>query len=250
MFYDEAKAIKACEEEPSLIFELIREEHYELVDFLLTKGKVDINICDELGNNVLVRLLKKGQYDIVLKHMKNKNWDVNHQNNEGDTFAHILVLYNYVNVLEIINGLKKNKNFMPNIKNKKGETILDKSINDNYIYTTVKILEDKRFNNIDIVSFKNLYDTYIKTNNYGKYTKLTNLQIILDNLEDKSLLPNMQKLVNIVKEKFEVIKLEVINNKTDELDNIINSVIKEEINNSKTSTIGSIISKSILESRA
>ena len=250
MFYDEAKAIKACEEEPSLIFELIREEHYELVDFLLTKGKVDINTCDELGNNVLVRLLKKGQYDLVLKHMKNKKWDINHQNNGGDTFAHILVVYNYVNVLEIINELKKNKNFIPNIKNCKGETILDKSINDNYIYTTIKILEDKRFNNIDIVSFKNLYDTYIKTNNYGKYTKLTNLQIILDNLEDKSLLPNMEKLVNTVKEKFDVIKEEVINNKTDELDNIINRVIKEEISNSRVSTIGSIISNSILESRA
>ena len=141
MFYDEAKAIKACEEEPSLIFELIREEHYELVDFLLTKGKVDINTCDELGNNVLVRLLKKGQYDLVLKHMKNKKWDINHQNNGGDTFAHILVVYNYVNVLEIINELKKNKNFIPNIKNCKGETILDKSINDNYIYTTIKILD-------------------------------------------------------------------------------------------------------------
>lgn len=227
MFYDEAKAIKACEEDPSLIFELIREEHYELVDLLLTKNKVDINTCDELGNSVLVRLLKKGQYDLVLKHMRNKKWDVNHQNNDGDTFAHILVLYNYVNVLEIINQLKKNKNFIPNIKNRKGETILDKSINDNYIYTTVKILEDKRFNNIDVVSFKNLYDTYIKTNNYGKYTKLTNLQIILDNLEDKDLLPNMEKLVNTVKKKFDVIKEEVINNKTSELDSIISNVILE-----------------------
>jgi len=227
MFYDEAKAIKACEEDPSLIFELIREEHYELVDFLLTKNKVDINMCDELGNSVLVRLLKKGQYDLVLKHMKNKKWDVNHQNNDGDTFAHILVLYNYVNVLEIINQLKKNKNFIPNIKNRKGETILDKSINDNYIYTTVKILEDKRFNNIDVVSFKNLYDTYIKTNNYGKYTRLTNLQIILENLEDKDLLPNMEKLVNTVKKKFDVIKEEVINNKTSELDSIISNVILE-----------------------
>lgn len=227
MFYDEAKAIKACEEEPQLIFELIKEEHFELVDFLLTKGKVDINVCDELGNNVLVRLLKKGQYDLVLKHMKNKKWDVNHQNNEGNTFAHILVLYNYVNVLEIINQLKKNRNFMPNIKNNKGETILDKSINDNYIYTTIKILEDKRFNNIDVISFKNLYDTYIKTNNYGKYTKLTNLQIILDNLEEKSLLPNMERLVNTVKENFEVIKQEVINNKTNELDSIISNVLQE-----------------------
>ncbi len=227
MFYDEAKAIKACEEEPSLIFELIREEHFELVDLLLTKKKVDINICDELGNNVLVRLLKKGQYDLVLKHMKNKKWDVNHQNNEGDTFAHILVLHNYVNVLEIINTLKKNKNFMPNIKNNKGETILDKSINDNYIYTTIKILEDHRFNNINVISFKNLYDTYIKTNHYGKYTKLTNLQIILDNLEDKTLLPNMQKLISTVKANFDVIKEEVMNNKTKELDNIITSVLLE-----------------------
>ena len=227
MFYDEAKAIKACEEEPSLIFELIREEHFELVDLLLTKKKVDINLCDQLGNNVLVRLLKKGQYDLVLKHMKNKKWNVNHQNNEGDTFAHILVLHNYVNVLEIINTLKKNKNFMPNIKNNKGETILDKSINDNYIYTTIKILEDHRFNNINVISFKNLYDTYIKTNHYGKYTKLTNLQIILDNLEDKTLLPNMQKLISTVKANFDVIKEEVMNNKTKELDNIITSVLLE-----------------------
>ena len=60
----------------------------------------------------------------------------------------------------------------------------------------------------------------------------------------------MEKLVNTVKEKFDVIKEEVINNKTNELDNIINSVIKEEISNAKINTIGSIISNSILESRA
>ncbi len=229
MFYDESQAIKACEEEPSLIFELIREEHFDLVDLLLTKHKVDINICDETGNNILVRLLKKGQYDLVLKHMKNKKWDVNHQNNEGDTFAHILVLYNYVNVLEIINQLKRNRRFIPNIKNNRGETILDKSINDNYIYTTIKILEDRRFNNIDVVSFKNLYETYIKTNNYGKYTRLTNLQIILDNLEEKRLLPTMEKLIKTLKANFDVIKEEVINNKTKELDNIISSYMKVEL---------------------
>ncbi len=229
MFYDELQAIKACEEEPSLIFELIREEHFEIVDLLLTKNKVDINICDEFGNNVLVRLLKKGQFGLVLKHMKNKKWDVNHQNQDGDTFAHILVLYNYVNVLQIINQLKKNKNFIPNIKNNKGETILDKSINDNYIYTTIKILEDRRFNNIDVVSFKNLYDTYIKTNHYGKYTRLTNLQLILDNLEEKRLLPTMEKLIKALKANFDVIKEEVINNKTKELDTIINNYMKVEL---------------------
>ena len=68
MFYDEAKAIESCIEDPSLIFELIKEGHFELVDKLLTKKLVDINTCDESGNNVLMRLLKRGQYELVLKH--------------------------------------------------------------------------------------------------------------------------------------------------------------------------------------
>ncbi len=226
MFYDEAKAVEACIEEPSLIFELIKEGHFELVDKLLTQKKVDINICDEFGNNVLMKLLKKGQYDIVLKHMKNKNLDINHQNYDGDTFAHLLVSINYVNVLEIIKALVKNKQFLPNIKNNKGETILDKSINDNYIYTTVKILEDKRFNNIDIVSFKNLYETYIETNKYGKYTKLNNLEIILDSLDEKTLMPSMERLITLIKENFEYIKQRLINNKTTGINDFINDVIQ------------------------
>ena len=43
MFYDETQAINKCEEEPSLIFSLIDEEHKELVDKLLTEKTVDIN---------------------------------------------------------------------------------------------------------------------------------------------------------------------------------------------------------------
>ena len=159
--------------------------------------------------------------------MKNKDWDVNHQNKDGNTFAHILVLCNYVNVIDIIKTLKRKKDFMPNIKNKKGETILDKSINDNYIYTTVKILEDKRFTNIDIVSFKNIYDTYINTNNYGKYTKLTNLQIIVDSLANKSLLPRMEKLIQDLKSQFNDIKKEIIDNEITLLDTIVNNQLQE-----------------------
>ena len=223
MFYDETQAITACEENPKLIFELIKEGHYKIVDLLLSKKKIDINICDDMGNNVLVRLLNKGEYNLVLKHMKNKDWDVNHRNNEGDTFAHILVLHNYVGVVDIIKALRRNKSFVPNIRNNKGETILDKSINDNYIYTTIKILEDKRFNNIDIVSFKNIYDTYINTNNYGKYTKLTNLEIIIDNLSDKKLRPRMKRLINELKDKFGDIKKEIINNDITLLDEIVSS---------------------------
>ena len=228
MFYDEEKAIDACCDDPSLVFELIKEGHFQTVDKLLSKHKIDINVCDENGNDILVRLLKRGQYELVLKHMKNKDWDINHQNNDGNTFAHILVLTNYVSVIEIIKQLRKNKKFLPNIKNNKGETILDRSINSNYIYNSVKILEDKRFNNIDIASFKKLYDTYIKTNKYGKYTKLANLEIIIDSLNEKELVPRMAKLLSYFKEYYRVIKDEVINdNKTKEMDKIINRILRE-----------------------
>lgn len=228
MFYDEAKAIEAVQKDPSLVFELIREGHTDLVDKVLKKKIVDINTCDDAGNSILVRLLKHGDYELVLHHMGNKDWNVNHQNLAGNTFAHFLVSINYVNVVEIIAKLKKNKQFLPNIKNNKGETILDKSINDHYIYTTVKILEDERFNNIDVVSFKNLYDTYIKSNKYGKYSKLTNLEMIMDNLEEKSLLPRMEKLVAFIRNNFDVIKDEVLSNqKSTCMDSIINNVLKE-----------------------
>ena len=229
MFYDVDKTMRAVEEEPSLIFELIKEGHIDLVDRLLKKKKVDINTCDDAGNSVLVRLLRHGDYDVVLNHMGNKDWDVNHQNLDGNTFAHYLVSINYVNVMEIIKKLTKNKDFLPNIKNNKGETILDKSINDNYIYTTVKILEDSRFDNIDVVSFKNLYDTYIKSNRYGKYSKINNLEVILDSLTDKNLLPRMKKLVSFIQNNFDKIKEEVLTSqKSVYMDSIINRVLKED----------------------
>lgn len=228
MFYSETKTIELVEEEPSLIFDLIKEGHLDLVDKILKKKIVDINLCDNAGNSILVRLLKHGAYDLVLEHMGNKEWDVNHQNNDGNTFAHYLVSINYVNVLEIIQKLKKNKDFLPNIKNNKGETILDKSINDSYIYTTVKVLEDSRFNNIDIISFKNLYDTYVKSDKYGKYAKLTNLEMIIGNLDEKKLLPRMQQLLLFIKSNLELIKQEVLKYKRSIcMDNIINNVLKE-----------------------
>lgn len=227
MFYNETVTMNQVEEEPSLVFELIREGHYDFVDKLLSKNKISVNVCDEDGNNVLMKLLKVGRYDIVLKHMKNKEFDINHQNHDGDTFAHILVTINYVNVIDIIKQLKKNKDFLPNVKNNYGETILDKSINENYIYTTVKILEDERFNNIDILSFKNLYNAYIKNKQYGKYGRLTNLEMIIDNLDKKSLLPRMEVLVEALKNNYDNIKEGLIKDNLKVVDEIINTCLVE-----------------------
>ncbi len=230
MFYNEEKTIKACEEEPSLIFELIKEGHIDLVDKLLSSNKVSVNTIDQFGNDVITRLLKARMYSLVLKYMKDKTWDVNHQNNEGNTFAHYLVTMNYVHVIDIIKALKRNKKFMPNIMNKQGQTILDKSINENYIYSTLKILEDNRFNRIDVLSFKKLYEAYIKNSCYGKYSKLSNLVTIIDSLNKKEeLLPKMQELVRTIKANMDIIKREIMKNKSKYLEGIINDVLVETI---------------------
>ena len=229
MFYDETQAINKCEEEPSLIFSLIDEDHKELVDKLLTDKTVDINTKNIEEYDVLSYMLKKSWYDLVLKHMKNKKWNVNHLNKDGDTFAHILVMKKYLDVMEIIKQLLKNIKFIPNIRNKKGQTILDKSINNNYIYTTAKILKDKRFNNIDLISFKNLYESYIKNDNYGAYSKMNNLEIIIDNLDEKELLPKVEKIVEKIKEDYEQIKSQVINHELEYLDDIVYGTITESV---------------------
>ncbi len=226
MFYNEEKTIKMCEEDPSLIFELMREGHFEFVEELLDKQVVDINTLDESSNDVITRLLRAKQYHLVLKYMKKKTWDVNHQNIDGNTFAHYLVSIHYVQVLEIIKELKKNRKFKPNIKNKKDETILDKSINENYIYTTLKILEDKRFHNIDVTSFQKLVKTYIKNPAYGRHSKLDNLTFIVNTLEEKDkLLPNVKSLVDEISDNMEIIKTDILKNKFRRLEGLINEFV-------------------------
>ena len=114
-------------------------------------------------------------------------------------------------------------------KNNKGETILDKSINNNYIYTTAKILSDRRFNNINMVSFKNLYDTYIKSNNYGKYSKIDNLTLIVNNLQRKDLNDSLALLIRLFRRNRKVIYEEITNSDTSRMDFLIDYVVKEMI---------------------
>ena len=228
MFYSVMQAESLCDSDPSLVFSLIKENDVEVLNRIISKTDFDFTICDEDGNNIVMCLLKNKQYDLVLKYMNKV--DINHQNKGGDTLVHILVGLNYVSVKEILEKVLNDKRFILNIKNKNGETILDKSIHNNYLYTTIKILSNKSFNSIDVYSFKNLYETYIKSNNYGKYSKLSNLEIILDNLENKPLMPRMKKLLRNIYKNLDVIKSDLNVSKTENLDNIINGVIMEVIN--------------------
>lgn len=227
MFYDEKQALKACEEDASLTFNLIREGYYELVDLLISNNKVDINICDSAGNDIMMRLLKAKQYDLVEKFMRKRNWNVNHQNLDGNTLGHILAKDSSISSLKILEKLTKKKDCILNIKNNKGETVLDKAINNNYIYAVLKILEDKRFNSIDVLSFKNLYKTYIKNTYYGKYSKLNNLEVIVESLEKKELVPSMQELLDRINDNMDIIKNEIMKNKSLILESIIDSSLVE-----------------------
>ena len=65
--------------------------------------------------------MDKRQYDLVIKLMKRRNWDVNHKNELGDTFGHLLALDNDVRSLKVIDQLTKKTNYSPNIKNNSGE---------------------------------------------------------------------------------------------------------------------------------
>ena len=227
MFYDIEQAINACEEEPSLVFIAIKNNYRDVYEKVLENDNFNFNLVDLDGNNVLMKLLKNKDYDLINKYISNPKFSINHQNNDGDTFMHLLVQHNYLDIKEIFEKVLKRIDFLPNIKNNNNESILDKSINDNYIYTVVKILSDTRFNSISLYSFKKLYEAYIKSSNYGTYSKLNNYVLIFDNLKKKRLMPSMSKLLKLLKIKEKVILDDLENSKLDNLDMIINHVIEE-----------------------
>ena len=219
--------MKEIEGDPTGIFSLINRGEFELVNDLLEKNIVNINTIDYNGNDVLARLLKANQYNLVLTYIKKRNWNVNHQNKDGDTFGHLLACYNGVGSIKIVDALMKKKNFLPNIRNNKGETILDKATNNNYLITSLKILEDKRFTSIDLYDFKNLFKISLNNNNYGSYSKVKNFNIIINSLSKKSLQPNMQLLVDRINDNKEAIRKDIKNDSVEIIENIINSTIDE-----------------------
>lgn len=223
MTNSEQQLFEACKDEPSLVFTLIKQGHYEVIEQLINESVINVNLVDTVGNDVVTRLLKAQQYELVIQLMKKKNWDVNHQNEEGNTFAHILAHDNSCLAVKVVEQLVKKKNFVPNIKNNKGETALDRSINNNYLCTAFKILGDKRFNSIDVTGFKNLFNACIKNTYYGKYSKINNFETIVGNLEKKDLDPTMTDLVNNIVINYDILKNNIMNNNFTQLEYLINS---------------------------
>ena len=121
--------ISVCEGDPSHIFTLIKQEEYKLVGELIVSNIVNINTKDNLDNDVMTRLLKAKQYDLVIILMKKKNWNVNNQN------------------------VKRTSGEL-NLKKKKSSKIFsaDKSTSDEIIFT-------------DFIYDKNIYSLYCTFSN-------------------------------------------------------------------------------------
>ena len=212
-----------CKEDPTLIFQYIKQGDYELVYELINKNIVSINTIDCLGNDVVTRLLKAKQYEYVTILMKKKNWNVNNQNDEGNTFGHILAMDNSPMAVKVVEELTKKSNYIPNLKNKRHETAMDIALNNNYLCTAFKLLEDKRFNEIDFSSFMNLFTASINNKYYGKYSKINNLEIIVESLEKKDLSDVMRDLINCIVENLEKIKIDIMNNRNYTMEAIISN---------------------------
>ena len=216
------QAIKAIEEDPSIIFELIKTDNDELLNHMLDESLIDVNLVSSNNDSLAIKLLKSAKYELVLKVIKNKNWNVNYQNDDKETFGHILAKINNVAVVPVFKELKKNKNFDINIRNKDDKTIFDISVESHNSYVSTKIIEDERFNDINIFEFLKFYETYIDTNEYGKYSKINMIESILT-MDGRYVNTRMQELLNHLKDNFKNIKKDIENDDY----NLLNSIIKE-----------------------
>ena len=216
------QAIKAIEEDPSIIFELIKTDNDELLNHMLDESLIDVNLVSSNNDSLAIKLLKSAKYELVLKVIKNKNWNVNYQNDDKETFGHILAKINNVAVVPVFKELKKNKNFDINIRNKDDKTIFDISVESHNAYVSTKIIEDERFNDINIFEFLKFYETYIDTNEYGKYSKINMIDSILT-MDGRYVNTRMQELLNHLKDNVKNIKKDIENDDY----NLLNSIIKE-----------------------
>lgn len=223
MVTDINELYNSCIEEPDVIFKMISMERFDVIEKLIDDNQINVNLVDSVGNDVVTRLLKAKQYNLVFELMKKRNWNVNHKNVDGDTFGHILAHDNSCWAIKVIEQLTKKKNYIPNTKNNKGETILDKAVKNHFLFTALKVIEDKRFDSIDMSTFKNLCTSFIKNKEYGKYTKINTLEIIVDKFEKKNVSEDIADLVDQINNNMDIIKKDIMNNNYKSIDLIFNN---------------------------
>ena len=70
-----------------------------------------------------------------------------------------------------------------------------------------------------------MYNVVFKSNEYGKYTKLDTLEVVVDNLEKKNIDPSLMHILDKIAENMDIIKNDILNDGSSVLGNLINSYI-------------------------
>lgn len=222
MFTDDKQAQNSCLEDPLQVFLLIINGVYELVDKLIKNKKIDINLQDEEGNNIVMALLKRKEYKRVLNYIKRSDLDINHQNKRGNTLGHLLTFHNYVDIMKILDSLNKRNDFKTNVSNNNNETIIDRAIKNDNLFMALKIME---YNNKCLLRYNSLVkikENYLKSNDYGKYFKFNVLDILIS-LKPKS--NSLNSLIRTIKKNYESIKEGIGHNNYYLLDEIMKKCV-------------------------
>ncbi len=219
---EQKNIIKSIEEDESKIFLLVKQGQFDIIENLITTGKINLLISDDLGNTIIYSLLRAKQYNLVELCLSKRKIDINHQNKDGNTISHMLVKDCTVHSANILNKITKKKNYIPNIKNNLGESVLDMSISSDYNYLGLKLVEDKRLVEIDFSCFEKLISTYVKNDKYGKITKVDNLEKIIYSMDKKiGLIPVIEELVKTMIDNLDIIKYEIMSNKFSYITNLL-----------------------------
>lgn len=172
--------------DPTSIFELINMKRFDLIKSLIDDKIVSINIVDDGGNNLIIRILKVKEYDLVSYLLNNKSLDINKSNLNGNSFLHVLVKDSNVKAIKILDSVINRSDIIVDSINNSGYTPLDIAINNNYLVIAFKILFSNKFANITIGSLIRLINTFLSPR-YGVYSRISNFNTFIDGIKNINL---------------------------------------------------------------
>ncbi len=206
---------------PTDIFYLIRTGKKKEINDLIDSNGFDVNQKDTIGNDVVSRLVLDGFYEEALKLVNKKTWNINNININGDSIIHILGLKNNLGSMKVFNEIIKKKKLDLNIVNNNNLRSIDITISNNNLYMTLNILKKSDLNNMDEDLLKKIFNKFIYNDSYGKYSKISNLETIIDSFNHKKLSYKIRRIINKIRDNFNLIKENIMNNNI----NIINTIM-------------------------
>ena len=139
----------------------IKRNNNQIINLIVDDPLLDLNYQDKNGNTYLHMSVIHQNINLI-KSLLEKNININSQNNDGNTALHFAY---YINNIRIINLLKKNKNLDVNIENKQGliaENVIPTNDIDKIagyevgMNFDINIYDELKYNNINEESIDNI----------------------------------------------------------------------------------------------